>query len=103
VYNTEKQLREHGDKVAPEIRGQIESALNSLKDALKSDDGDRIKKSIENLNQAAYKLGEEIYKNVGQRGAQPGPGGPTGGPPPREGAPAGTAAGGKKDEDVIDA
>src|SRR5437868_8851538 len=75
VYNTEKQLREHGDKVSAEIRGQIESALNNLKDALKSEDGDRIKKGIENLNQAAYKLGEEIYKNVGQRGgAAGGPG-----------------------------
>jgi molecular chaperone DnaK len=100
VYNTEKQLREHGDKVSADIRGQIEGAMNNLKDALKSEDGERIKKGIENLNQAAYKLGEEIYKNVGQRG---GPGGP-GEPPPREGAGAGAAPGGKKkDEDVIDA
>src|SRR5262249_478302 len=56
VYNTEKQLREHGDKVSGEVRGAIEGALNTLKDALKSDDGDRIKKGIENLNQVAYKL-----------------------------------------------
>jgi len=105
VYNTEKQLREHGDKVSAEIRGQIESALNNLKDALKSEDGERIKKNIENLNQAAYKLGEEIYKNVGQRGGAGGQGG-AGGAPPRggDGAAAGAAAGGgKKDEDVIDA
>jgi hypothetical protein len=61
----EKQLREHGDKVSADVRGNIESAVNSLKDALKSEDGDRIKKSIENLNQAAYKLGEEIYKKTG--------------------------------------
>src|SRR5258705_9530080 len=102
VYNTEKQLREHGDKVSADIRGQIEGALNSLKDALKSEDGERIKKGIENVNQAAYKLGEEIYKNVGQRGGTGG----AGGPPPRggDGAGAGAAAGGgKKDEDVIDA
>jgi len=101
VYNTEKQLREHGDKVSAEIRGQIESALNNLKDALKSEDGERIKKGIENVNQAAYKLGEEIYKNVGPRPGQAGPGGPTGGPSPHQGT--GAAAGGKKDEDVIDA
>src|ERR1041385_3788460 len=101
VYNTEKQLREHGDKVSADVRGQIEGALNNRKDALKSEDGDRIKKTIENLNQAAYKLGEEIYKNVGQRApGATGPGGPTGGPPPHEGA--GAAASGKKDEDVID-
>src|SRR5947207_395083 len=51
VYQTEKQLREHGDKVSADIRGNIESALNTLKDALKSDDGDRIKKGIDNLMQ----------------------------------------------------
>jgi len=104
VYQTEKQLREHGDKVSAEVRGNIENALNNLKDALKSEDGDRIKKSIDNLNGVVYKLGEEIYKNVGQRG---GAGGPT--PPPgadRTTAGAGAAPGGdgkKKDEDVIDA
>jgi molecular chaperone DnaK len=100
VYNTEKQLREHGDKVSSEVRGQIEGALNNLKDALKSEDGERIKKGIENLNQAAYKLGEEIYKNVPRGGT----GGPTGPPSPGgDGAKAGASAGGKKDEDVIDA
>src|SRR5215212_84602 len=104
VYNTEKQLREHGDKVSAEVRGQIESALNNLKDALKSEDGDRIKKNIENLTNAAYKLGEEIYKNTGTRG-----GGDTGGTPgsdgggPAPGAKAGAPTGGKKDDDVIDA
>jgi len=103
VYNTEKQLREHGDKVSADVRGQIEGALNSLKDALKSEDGERIKKSIENLNQAAYKLGEEIYKNVGQRGGTGAPGGPGQPPPGADGAKSGASAGGKKDEDVIDA
>ncbi len=107
VYQTEKQLREHGDKVTPDIRGTIESALNQLKDALKSDDGDQIKRSIEGLDQAAYKLGEEIYKNTG---AQAGAGGT---PPPGSdratgggggGAGGATAgAGAKKDDDVIDA
>ena len=95
----------HEGVTSSEVRGQIESALNNLKDALKSEDGERIKKGIENVNQAAYKLGEEIYKNVGQRGGAGGAGGPTGGQAPRgDGATAGAAAGGaKKDEDVIDA
>jgi molecular chaperone DnaK len=99
IYATEKQLKEHGDKVSADIRGNIESALNQLKDAVKSDDAERIKKSMENLQQAAYKLGEEIYKSAG---------GPKGGPGPQPAPEAqtdrGTAAGGKKkDEDVIDA
>src|SRR5215208_3623898 len=89
VYNTEKQLREHGDKVSADVRGQIEGSLNNLKDALKSEDGERIKKSIENLNQAAYKLGEEIYKNVPPRG---GAGGGEAGGAPRGGEGAGAGA-----------
>jgi molecular chaperone DnaK len=103
VYQTEKALREYGEKVSADIRGNIESALNALKDALKSDDGDRIKKSMEQVNQQSHKLAEEMYKSTGA------PGG-AGGAPSGEGAAPeaqtdrGAAPGGaKKDEDVIDA
>ncbi|MDB5323675.1 MAG: dnaK [Phycisphaerales bacterium] len=110
VFTTERQLKEHGDKVTPDIRGQIESALNNLKDALKSDDGGRIKPAIDTLQQAAQKMGEAVYGGGGGGGAgggQPGGAGPgpgsdraTGG-----GANAGSHGGDgkKKDEDVIDA
>src|SRR5436309_13493945 len=63
AYATEKALKEYGEKVSADVRGQIESAINNLKDALKSDDGDRIKKAMENLDTASYKLGEEMYKS----------------------------------------
>jgi molecular chaperone DnaK len=102
AYQTEKQLREHGEKVSGEIRGNIESALNALRDALKSDDGDRIKKTMENLQQAAFKLGEEVYKQAGAgaaAGASPGGAGPA----PEAQTDRGTTEGEKKDEDVIDA
>src|SRR5947207_24005 len=105
AYNTERQLKEHGDKVSAEVRGNIESALNNLRDALKSDDGDRIKKTLENLQQAAFKLGEEIYKKTGAAPGADGSAGAGAGPAPEaqtdRGATAG--AGGKKDDDVIDA
>src|SRR5260370_20787772 len=42
AYQTEKLLKEHGEKVSADLRGQIETAINSLRDALKSADGDRI-------------------------------------------------------------
>jgi molecular chaperone DnaK len=100
VYQTEKSLREYGEKVSGEVRGQIEMALNNLKDALKSDDGDRIKKSIDNLNSMSQKLAEEIYKTAPQ-------GAPGAGAAPPPGGRAGAAEAGpsepKKDEDVIDA
>src|SRR5438477_7974614 len=70
AYQTEKQLKEHGDKVGADVRGNIESALNALRDALKSDDGDRIKKTMENLQSVSQKLGEAMYG--GAAGGGPG-------------------------------
>jgi len=102
VYQTEKAMRDHGDKVSPEIRGNIESALNGLKDALKSDDGDRIKKSMEAVTAASHKLAEEMYKNASPP--------PRGGVAPEAQTDRGTTEPGaapgsekKKDDDVIDA
>ncbi len=99
IYQTEKSLKDYGDKVGGEIRGNIESAVTALKDAVKSDDGDRIKKATEALTQASYKLGEEMYKaQAAAAGANP----DAGGPAPE--APADQASSEKKkDEDVIDA
>src|SRR3954470_17724546 len=80
AYQTEKMLKEHGDKVGADVRGNIESALNALRDALKSDDGDRIKKKMELLTQASNKLAEEIYKTQSAPGGAPGAGGAGPGP-----------------------
>ncbi len=55
AYSTEKMLKEQGEKVSPDVRGQIEGAINNLRDALKSDDGDRIKKTLDNLRHAVAK------------------------------------------------
>ncbi|MDB5356712.1 MAG: dnaK [Phycisphaerales bacterium] len=107
AYSTEKLLRDSGEKVPPDVRSQAESAINNLRDALKSDDGDRIKKTMDALTSISHKLTEELYKGAGAAaGAQPGPsaGGPAG-DRATAGAGAGAGAGGdgKKDDDVIDA
>src|SRR5882724_2634811 len=73
AYSTEKMLKEHGEKVSPDVRGQIEGAINNLRDALKTDDGDVIKKKMELLTEASHKLAEQMYK---AQGPQPG-GGPS--------------------------
>jgi molecular chaperone DnaK len=98
VYQTEKSLKDYGEKVSGDVRGNIESAVNQLKDALKSDDGDRIKKTMENLTQVSYKLAEEMYKQQGAPGAAGA--GPS--PAPEAQTDRGTTEK-KKDEDVIDA
>jgi molecular chaperone DnaK len=95
AYQTEKALKDHGEKVGPEVRGNVESALNNLRDALKNDDGDAIKKTMENLTTVSHKLAEEMYK-----GAAPGTG-PSAAPEAQTDR--GTTGEAKKDDDVIDA
>jgi molecular chaperone DnaK len=105
AYQTEKSLKEYGDKVSPEVRGDIERALGELRDALKTDDGDVISKKMELLTTASHKLAEEMYKAQAAAG---GTGVPPEAQPDRAAAGAGSGAGAggegkKKDEDVIDA
>ena len=69
IYQTEKTLKEAGDKVNAADKQQIEAAISDLKQALSSDNIADIKAKTEALQQAAYKIAEEMYK---QQGAQPG-------------------------------
>ena len=106
VYSTEKTLKEHGDKVSAETRGNIESALNNLKEAAKGDDGDAIKKATENLSTAAQELGKVLYEEAAKK--QAAAGGARGGEGPVPGAePQGEPQEGevrrKGGEDVIEA
>ena len=64
LYNTEKALKEHGGKVSQEERLKIDQALSELKEAVKTDDIERIKKAKDNALVASQKLGEIIYKEA---------------------------------------
>ncbi|SFL79920.1 molecular chaperone DnaK [Shimia aestuarii] len=64
IHSTEKSLEEHSDKVDPTTVEAIELAIAALKDDLEKDDAsaDKIKSGIQNVTEAAMKLGEAIYK-----------------------------------------
>ena len=64
VYNTEKMLRDHGDKVPAADKQATETALSELREALKTDDLDRIKKAQEAVTQASHKLAEAMYRDA---------------------------------------
>jgi molecular chaperone DnaK len=83
IYSTEKTLKEHGEKVSPQVRSNIESAISQLKDAVKGDSGEAIKKSIENLSNAAQELGKILYEEAAKKQASSGAG-PTGQQPDAE-------------------
>ena len=71
VYQTEKTLEEMGDKIPASDKGEVESKLNALKDALKGTDTQAIKNATEELTKAFYAVSEKLYS---QAGAQPGAG-----------------------------
>lgn len=74
IFNTEKQLKEYGDKIPAEKKAPIETALNSLKEAHKNQNHDAIDKAMEELNTAWSAASEEIYK-AGQEAGGPAPDG----------------------------
>jgi molecular chaperone DnaK len=96
VYNIEKMLKEHGDKISGDEKGNVESALADAKKALEGTDAAAMNSAREKLTQASHKLAEAMYRQAApQGGAQPGAG-------PEPGA-NGAAQEKKKDEGVIDA
>jgi len=64
IFQTEKQLKEFGDKIPADKRSQIEAAIQKLRDAHKSEDLDRIDKAMNELNEIFHKASEEMYKNT---------------------------------------
>ncbi len=74
VYNVEKLLKEHRDKVSDQDAGEIESAVSDTKKAVAEGNLDRINTAIEVLEKASHKLAEAMYKATSQQ-----PGGPESG------------------------
>jgi molecular chaperone DnaK len=96
VYQIEKMLKEHGEKISGSERSDVESALADAKKALEGTDASAMNSARERLTQASHKLAEAMYKT-----AQP-----SGGPQAGSGAAGDGASSGqeqKKDEGVIDA
>jgi len=70
IYTTEKTLKEHGESLGAADRGGIESAIAKLKEALKTGDRDAIRRDMEALQQASYKLAEKMYAGAQARAGQ---------------------------------
>ena len=80
VYEAERNLKEHGEKLPPADRESIQQAVDNLKGVQGGTDADAIKKAIETLQQALMKLGEAMYQQATAGQQQPGAGPQTGGP-----------------------
>ncbi len=62
LHSTKKSIEEHGEKVDPSTVEAIELAMGALEETLKTDDAGKIKGGIQNVTEAAMRLGEAIYK-----------------------------------------
>ena len=98
VYQTEKQLKEYGDKLPADVKGQIESGIAKLKKEIESDDTAAMKSTMQELEQLLMKLGEAVYAQQQQQQQQ------------QQGAAAGNAGAGQQnannngnDDGVVDA
>jgi len=92
IYQTEKTLRELGDKIDPADKSRIEAELNNLREAMKGNDAAAIKAATDKLSQAFYAVSQKLYQqNAGAAGA--------GGFNPNAGA----GMGGGPQDDVYDA
>ncbi|HEU5448197.1 MAG TPA: Hsp70 family protein, partial [Acidimicrobiia bacterium] len=98
VYQTEKLLKEQGEKATPEDKTAIEDALKSVKEAIAGTDVDAIKRAHESLIQASQNFASRLYQQAAaqaQGGGAGGAGGPSG-----DGSQAGEGA---AEEEVADA
>ena len=67
AYQVEAQLKEHGEKVPAEERSKIEASINNLRETLKGDDTDAIKKAQETLMQDAQTIGKIVYEEMAKQ------------------------------------
>jgi molecular chaperone DnaK len=94
VYQTEKSIKDLGEKVDASVKSDVESKIGELKEAMKTENTEEIKRLSDELMQASHKLAEAMYQQASQ---QPGAGA---GP---EDSGGGEQAGGGTDDDVVDA
>ena len=96
IYATEKSMRDLGDKVKPGDREQIEQTISDLREAMQSEDTEKVKKLSEQLQQASGALAQQIYQQQAEAEAAAEGGAKT------NGAGGGTGGGAADDEDVVE-
>jgi hypothetical protein len=101
IYQTEKQLKELGDKVPVPVKEKVEAKLKEVKDAVAGGSTQTIKDALAALNEEVMQIGQSLYSQGGGAAPGGGPAAPEGGADgPTEGVNGGAPGGG---DDVIDA
>jgi len=70
VYQTEKQIKEYGDKLTPEIKQPVIDGIEKLKKQIEADDTEGMKTTMTDIEQHLIKFGQEIYSHTQQNQQQ---------------------------------
>jgi len=95
TYDVEKNVKEWGDKVAPDIKTRIDAAVERSRKALRGDDMEEIRAAQEELTRVFSEAGQSFYQQQAQTPTDGAQAGPTGAPPEEAGA--------AKPDDVVEA
>jgi molecular chaperone DnaK len=95
IHQAEKVIKDNEDKIPADVKSEVTAKLESLKTAAKTSDTAKLRKEMDDFNEALQKIGQHIYQQAGAAtgGGQPGAGGSSDG----------EAEADKKQEDVVDA
>ncbi len=96
VYQTDKLLKDQGDKVPVEERDRVEGALKNLRESVAGTDVERIRRDTEALRTASQAFGQRLYEQAAAQ--QQAAGGPAG-----DGGGASSSSSGPSDDEVVDA
>jgi len=94
VYQTEKLLREQGDKITGDERSAVETQLQSLKKALEGSDIDEVRRTTEALVTASHGFTQRLYEQAAASATPP---------PGTDGPGGGASAGASSDDEIVDA
>jgi molecular chaperone DnaK len=101
AYQSEKQLKELGDKISGDKKKQVEDAIAAVRDAINHNDTDAMKRTYDDLQNKFQEVSAELYKQASaQAGPRPGPGPEA---QPRPGAEEGAGPAKRGEGDVVDA
>ncbi len=70
IYNTEKQLQEHDDKIPQNVKDQVNGDITALNEAMTTDEADQIREALDRLKNSSMEIGRAIYSQANAEGEQ---------------------------------
>merc|ERR1711998_51668 len=70
IYNTEKQLTEHSDKIPQNVKDQVNGDITALNEAITTEEPEKIREALERLRNSSMEIGKAMYANTGDSGSE---------------------------------